>query len=155
MALITESQRLEEFKARLEMMANNETLTEDEKMELIEQTAIRDRLMRRLTKKKVSTKLGEGEDEVVIDTRLMKGSERERFLKFNAELADSKGEASKYNAAMLGLKEFVGDLCLTPALDKEYWVGGEVSDDVVLTVALNTFNGAAQAVKDSVEKFRL
>jgi hypothetical protein len=55
---------------------------------------------------------------------------------------------------MAGLQALVADINYSPEFDREYWMGGEVSDDVVLIVLLNTFNGAAQAVMEGVSSFR-
>lgn len=154
MAVITEGQRLEEVKARLEMMTNNETLTEDEKRDLTEHKAVRDRLMRRLTRKKVSTVLEDEEGVVTIDTRLMNAGERKRYLQHNKDLSNASGDADKYNAAMLGLKTLVADLCTTHGYDRDYWIGDESSDDVVVTILLTNFNGAGKVVQEDVARFR-
>jgi hypothetical protein len=155
MTVVTKDQRQMEIKEREAMLTNNETMTEEEKVALSEQIKIRDKLMRRLVKRKVQTTFKiEGEEDLVIESRLMKGSERERFMKYNEELAKAESDNQKYASAMNGLKELVGDLCITPGLEKDYWMSGEVSDDIVLTVLLSTFNGAAKTVREDVEKFR-
>jgi len=140
MAIISEEQRAKEIEDRKILDEPIETLTEDEKKELAANLQTRDRLMRRLRTRKVTTVLKDDLGEIRLDTRLLTGKERARFL--------------QYNSAMAGLKELVADISLTPDLNRDYWMGDEVSDDVVLTVILKTFNGAAQAVREGVASFR-
>ena len=154
MSKITREEREAEVKAREDMITSTETMTEDEKKELAANLAMRDRLMRRLRVRKVTTVLSDDIGEIRLETRLLTGKERAKFLGFNKQLSEAANDADKYNAAMAGLKELAADINLTPDLDRGYWIGDEVSDDVVLTVILNTFNGAAQAVREGVASFR-
>ena len=154
MAIISEEQRAKEIEDRKILDEPIETLTEDEKKELAANLQTRDRLMRRLRTRKVTTVLKDDLGEIRLDTRLLTGKERARFLQFNKQLSEAANDADKYNSAMAGLKELVADISLTPDLNRDYWMGDEVSDDVVLTVILKTFNGAAQAVREGVASFR-
>lgn len=154
MAVISKEQRMAEIKDRAEMMNNTETMGEDEKKELAANLATRDRLMRRLDTIKIITTFKDDLGSFIIESRMMKGAERERFMALNKALADAKGDADQYNRAMAGLKEVAAGVCLTKGLDREFWTGGDVSDDVVLTVLLNAFNGQAKAVIEGVEQFR-
>jgi hypothetical protein len=154
LAEISAEQRLHQVKARDEMLAEAEKLTEDEKKTLAEHLSTRDRLMRRLYKRKVITTFKDDLGDFTVETRLLTGKERARFLDFNKQLSEAASDADKYNAAMTGLKELAADISLTSGLEREFWLGDEVSDDVVLTIILNTFNGAAQAVREGVASFR-
>ena len=110
--------------------------------------------MRRLTKRKVTTKFKDDLGEFSVDTRLMKGSERARFLEANKALSESQNDPAKYTKAIQAIKEVVADICLTPGLDKAFWVSDDREDGVVLTVALNTLNAVANSVMEGVETFR-
>ena len=152
--MITAEQRIREIDDRKELELAATQLDTDKRAALAANLAVRDRLMRRLNKIKVATKFSDDLGDFVVETRLMVASEREDFLRFNQMLADARGSPAKYSEAMTGLKKLVSVLCLTEGLDKQYWESGEPSDDVVLTILLNTFNAAGQVVIDGVESFR-
>lgn len=138
-------------------MESTETMTDAEKQELASNLAIRDRLMRRLRTATISTRFSDDLGAFTVETRMMNAGERERFLKYNKMLGDSAADSGKYSEAMNGLKALTASLCQTKGLGEEYWQGSEASDDVVLTILLNTFNGAAKAViagVEGVEQFR-
>jgi len=152
--LITAEQRMREIAHRQEVDAMAAKLEGDKKSAVASNLAVRDRLMRRLNQVRIATPFHDDLGDFNIETRLMTSSERERFMRLNQMLAEAKGSPEKYGDAMKGLKSLVGNLCLTEGLGKRYWESGEPSDDVVLTVMLNTFNAAGQVVLEGLESFR-
>ena len=104
MAVISAEQRAREVEDRTNMLNAVEEISQDEQKAIAAQVEIRDRLMRRLIKRKVVTILDNAEGQT-FTTRLMNGREREKFIKLNKMLDESRSDLTKYNTAMEGLKE--------------------------------------------------
>jgi hypothetical protein len=154
MAVISAEQRAKEIADRDEMLKNVDSLTDEQKKNLAEQLSVRDRLMLRLNSRKVITKFKDPLGNFTVQTRMLNGKERTKFLELNKMLSTANNDPTKYEAAIAGMKAIVADINLTPGLDREYLLGDEISDDVVLTIILSTFNGAAEAVMEGVASFR-
>ena len=154
MAAISVEQRAQEIKDRDAMLDDASKLSEDEKKILIEHLEVRDRLMRRRTKRKIITHLKDDLGDFTIETRLMNGKERARFLDANKRLTSGRTIPEEYAKAVEDIQQLASEICLTPGLGPEYWNRDDIEDGEALTIVLNTFNLAAQAVLEGVESFR-
>jgi len=152
MSEITKEQRTREQEERRAMEEETTTMTEEEKREFARKLSTRDRLMRRLASTKITTKLQDDLGEFNVQTRMMTSLERTQFLDLNKQLADSKNDSEKYKDSMDELKKLASEISIDPGPD--YYEGDKASDDVVLIVLLNAFNGAAKHVTEAIASFR-
>ena len=152
MSKITAKQRAKDLEDRRAVETEASTMTDAEKLEFTRNLSTRDRLMRRLSSTKITTKLRDDLGEFEVQTRMFTSLERTHFLDLNRMLSESKSDAEKYKSAMDELKHLAAEISVDPGPD--YYEGDTVSDDVVLIVLLNAFNGAAKHVTEVVASFR-
>ena len=158
----------EENRKRLESLQKLEA--KDEQMEAVtvaEQLSIRDRLMRRLKSNTIKIAFDDREGEFFIETRFMSPDEQRRLSGYQTEMTRLKVEIDKGpspdeikvlgDRGMRVLDEIfglVGDLCIDPSLNYDYWKAGVGYNlDVPMTI-LNQVLLASQQTEAETARFR-
>jgi hypothetical protein len=151
MAVISKEQREQEIKSREEMMTNAETMTEDEKKQLVEGMSVRDRLMRMVPASRVKTVIKDDLGDFVIVTRTLTSMEGDVAASLTERLSQSKGDLKVAREIFTEMRDFLGNVTVTPGVD---WGNPIIQDHVVTHVFLNTLTSTSKSAQEGLASFR-
>jgi len=148
---VSAEQRIKQLEERQELMTSTETLTEEEKQDLVKNLSVRDRLMRRQSKTRIKTVVKDDLGEFSIETRNLTTTEWDRAVALNEVLGSNKGDLKAYRKSLDDIREFLNGVTITQGID---WNLPEISDDIVIMTLTNTFLATTNATKEALANFR-
>jgi hypothetical protein len=165
---VTPEQRSKEVEERRAVETEVSTLTEEERLKLIEGLSVRDRLMRRLQSNTVKIPFTDDLGQFEIEARLLSpdeqktvGGYRVQLLNFTEELRNAPTDLKEViklekrgTELVQSIYRLVAEICVDKSLDLTYWRDGRGFNIDVPMRIINDVLIASQRTEADVAKFR-
>jgi len=150
---ITREQRADQLRAREEYKKDVEKRRNDLASRDFTELSIAEKLMRRTFDTKVKHIFMHPEGDIVVETRILSSTERRLAISLSQEMGKTENDTDKYDEVLERIKAFVKGIIVTEGVN-DYLESPLCTDDVPISLMMNTLFKTISMVGDSVESFR-